>query len=237
MPSRPSLFRSPAVRKAFRDSLPVLAGYLFLGAGFGILLVEKGFPLWMAPVMALTIYAGSGQYLAVDLMSGGASLISTAVLTFVINARHFFYGLTMLLRYRDMKAAKPYLIFSLTDETFSLVCRENATDGVDAKTYYLSLSLMNQFYWLVGCTAGAAAGKTLPVDFSGVDFVMTALFVVIFLDQWRSTTRHLPALVGVGSTVVCLLVFGPERFVIPAMVCIALILTLLRKRLDPEAKS
>lgn len=223
-----AFFRDYSVRKAFRDSIPVLAGYLFLGAGFGILLIEQGYPVWLAALMALTMYAGSGQYLAVDLLSGGASLISTALMTLIINARHFFYGIALLTKYRDMGKAKPYLIFSLTDETFSLVCREDATVKTVPKRYFRVLSHLNHIYWIAGCTLGAVAGRTIPVDFSGVEFVMTALFVVIFLDQWRSTRRHLPALIGLTVTAVCLVLFGADGFVIPAMVGITAALLLFR---------
>lgn len=232
-----NVVRDPAVRRAFRDSLPILAGYLFLGFGFGILLTEKGCPGWMAVLMAAVMYAGSGQYLGVDLIGSGAGLLTTAGMMFVLNARHFFYGLAMLVRYRDMGKAKPYLIFSLTDETFSLVCRDGAAEGVDAKRYYLTVSVLNQLYWISGCSLGAVVGTALPIDFSGIEFVMTALFLVIFLDQWKEASDHRPALAGVGGAVLCLVLFGAERFVIPAMVGILAVLLILRKRFGKEDRS
>lgn len=147
------------------------------------------------------------------------------------NARHFFYGLSMLDKYQDTGRAKPYLIFSLTDETYSLVCSP-APEGVDEKRYYLSVSLLNQCYWIAGSVLGGLLGPILPFDSTGMDFAMTALFVVIFVEQWRSAKTHIPALLGVGISVLCLVLLGPTRFVIPAMVGITLALALLRGRLE-----
>ncbi len=216
---------------AFRASIPVMAGYVVLGMGFGVLLSEQGYGFLWAFLMSLTIYAGSMQYAALDLISGGASLITTALMTLMINARHFFYGLSMLDKYQDTGRAKPYLIFSLTDETYSLVCSP-APEGVDEKRYYLSVSLLNQCYWIAGSVLGGLLGPILPFDSTGMDFAMTALFVVIFVEQWRSAKTHIPALLGVGISVLCLVLLGPTRFVIPAMVGITLALALLRGRLE-----
>ena len=181
--------------------------------------------------MSLTIYAGSMQYAALDLISGGASLITCALMTLMINARHFFYGLSMLDRYQAAGRKKPYLIFSLTDETYSLVCAP-APEGTQPTGYYLWVSLLNQLYWVTGCTLGGLVGPFLPFDSTGMDFAMTALFVVIFVEQWLSTKNHLPALLGLGITAGCLLLLGPRRFVIPAMVLITLALTALRGKAE-----
>ena len=216
---------------AFRASLPVMAGYVVLGMGFGVLLADQGYGFLWAFLMSLTIYAGSMQYAALDLISGGASLITTALMTLMINARHFFYGLSMLDKYQNTGKSKPYLIFSLTDETYSLVCSP-APEGVDEKRYYLLVSLLNQCYWIVGSVLGGLLGPILPFDSTGMDFAMTALFVVIFVEQWRSAKTHVPALLGVGISVLCLVLLGPTRFVIPAMVGITLALGLLRGRLE-----
>ena len=216
---------------AFRASLPVMAGYVVLGMGFGVLLADQGCGFLWAFLMSLTIYAGSMQYAALDLISGGASLITTALMTLMINARHFFYGLSMLDKYQNTGKAKPYLIFSLTDETYSLVCSP-APEGVDEKRYYLLVSLLNQCYWIVGSVLGGLLGPILPFDSTGMDFAMTALFVVIFVEQWRTAKNHIPALLGVGISVLCLVLLGPTRFVIPAMVGITLALGLLRGRLE-----
>lgn len=221
-------------QKAFKDSLPVFAGYLCLGAGFGILLYDAGYSIWWALLMSLTIYGGAMQYVGVDLLSSGASLIATALMTVMINARYFFYSLSSLKRYAKVGKAKPYLIFSLTDETFSLINRPDATDGVDAKRYYLYLSALDQSYWILGGICGMVLGRLLPIDTAGVEFVMTALFVTIFIDQWKQTKQHLPALLGVGISLLFLLVLGADAFVIPAMVALTVILALSRKRLEKD---
>ena len=227
-----------AFKAAFPATIPVMAGYLVLGIGFGILLQSKGYSFLWAGVMSLTIYAGSMQYVAVDLLSTGAGFLSAALMTLVINARHLFYGLSMLEKYRDVKGLKKfYLIFSLTDETYSLVCTARPPKGVDSAAFYFWTSLLDQCYWLAGSVLGGLLGQVLPFDTTGVDFAMTALFVVIFTDQWLTWKNHLPALVGVGVSVVCLLLFGPDNFIIPAMVGIAAVLMLLRGRLEEVEES
>lgn len=218
------------IRLAWKASLPVMAGYLVLGLGFGVLLQNQGYGFFWAFLMSAGIYAGSMQYAALDLISGGASLITTALMTLMINARHFFYGLSMLDKYQNAKA-RPYLIFSLTDETYSLVCSA-VPDGADAQGYYLLVSLLDQLYWIIGSLLGSLLGPILPFDSTGMDFAMTALFVVIFVEQWLSAKSHIPALLGVGISMVCLILLGPSRFVIPAMVGITLSLALLRRRLE-----
>ena len=216
---------------AFRASLPVMAGYIVLGMGFGVLLSEKGYSWIWAFLMSATIYAGSMQYAALDLISGGASLITCALMTLMINARHFFYGLSMLDKYEHAGKKKPYLIFALTDETYSLVCAP-APEGTDATSYYFWISLLDQFYWILGSVIGGLLGPILPFDSTGMDFAMTALFVVIFVEQWLSAPSHLPALLGLGISLGCLLLLGPTNFVIPSMVLITLALSACRKLLE-----
>lgn len=218
---------------AFRASLPVMAGYLVLGVGFGVLLQNQGYSVLWAFLMSLTIYAGSMQYAAIDLISGGAGLITTALMTLMINARHFFYGLSMLDKYQDTGKAKPYLIFALTDETYSLVCSPAPAEA-DEKGYYLLVSLFDQVYWIIGSVLGGLLGPILPFDSTGMDFAMTALFVVIFVEQWLSAQNHIPAVLGVLISMACLILLGPARFVIPAMIGITLSLALLRGRLEVQ---
>ena len=220
------------LKKAFKDSLPILAGYLALGIGFGVLLHSKGYSFLWALLMSCTIYAGAGQYAAVDLLSSGASLITTAVMTLIINARHFFYGFSLLDKYKGTGKAKPYMIFALTDETYSLVCTAKIPEGIDEKKYYLFLSVLDQLYWITGCTIGALLGTFIPFDSTGIDFAMTALFVVIFVEQWLSTKEHLPAILGAATTLACLFIFGAQYFIIPSMAFIAVELVIFRKRFE-----
>lgn len=222
---------------AFVRSLPIMAGYIVLGLGFGVLLQSKGYGVGWALAMGGLIYAGSMQYVAVDLLAGGASLISAALMTLMVNARHLFYGISMLERYKDTGAAKPYLIFALTDETYSVVCSGDVPDGVDRKKYYFWVSLLDQFYWVVGCVAGALLGSVLPFDTTGIDFSMTALFLVVMVEQWRSTCDHTPALVGLGVSLVCLLIFGSSNFLIPSMIGITVALTLLRGTMEKRKEA
>ena len=223
-----------SIRYAFKRSLPVMAGYLVLGMGFGILLEAKGYSVLWAFVMSVFIYAGSMQYVAVDLLAGGASLISAALMTLMVNARYLFYGISMIDRYKDMGAKKPYLVFALTDETYSLVCSGDVPEGVDQKKYFFWVSLMNQSYWVIGSTAGALIGSLLVFNTAGIDFSMTALFIVVFVEQWKSAENHLSAVIGVTVSVICLLIFGPDSFLIPSMIAIAAVLTALRKILDKK---
>lgn len=222
---------------AFVRSLPIMAGYIVLGLGFGVLLQSKSYGVGWALAMGGLIYAGSMQYVAIDLLAGGASLISAALMTLMVNARHLFYGISMLERYKDTGAAKPYLIFALTDETYSVVCSGDVPDGVDRKKYYFWVSLLDQFYWVVGCVAGALLGSVLPFDTTGIDFSMTALFLVVMVEQWRSTRDHTPALVGLGVSLVCLLIFGSSNFLIPSMIGITVALTLLRGTMEKRKEA
>ena len=221
-------------KRAFKDSLPVLAGYLALGIGFGVLLQSKGYSFLWALLMSCTIYAGAGQYAAVDLLSSGASLITTALMTLLINARHFFYGFSLLDKYKGTGKAKPYLIFGLTDETYSLVCTAKLDDTVNHKKYYFFLTALDQLYWITGCTLGALLGEFIPFNSTGIEFAMTAIFVVIFVEQWISTKEHLPAILGALTTLVCMFVFGKQLFIIPSMILIAIELVAFRKKLEKE---
>lgn len=219
-------------KRAFRDSLPILAGYLALGFGFGVLLQSKGYSFWWAILMSVTMFAGSGQYAGVDFLASGATILTTAFLTLIINARHFFYGFSLLDRYKGMGAVKPYLIFGLTDETYSVVCSAQLDDTIHHKKYYLFLTALNQAYWITGGALGAMIGGVLPFSNEGIDFAMTALFIVIMVEQWLSTKEHLPAILGVVTTAVCLMIFGADYFIIPAMALIAFELVIFRKKLD-----
>ncbi|MBS6194304.1 MAG: AzlC family ABC transporter permease [Clostridiales bacterium] len=214
---------------AFRASLPVMAGYIVLGTGFGILMESRGFAWYWAALMSLIIYAGSMQYVAVDLLGAGANLITFALMTLAVNARHLFYGLTMLTKYKSAGREKPYLIFALTDETFSIVCAADLPEGVEERKYDLLVSILNQIYWIFGSILGALLGTALSFNSAGVEFSMTALFTVTVIGQWEKSKNHLPAIIGFAVSVICLLVFGPGDFLIPSMLLITVILLAERK--------
>ena len=215
--------KKTSFKTAFLDTLPVMTGYLFLGFGFGIYLNQNGYgPLW-ALAMSLFIYAGSMQFVAVSLMTGGASLLTTALTTLMVNARHLFYGISMVETYKTAGSKKPYLIFALTDETYSLVSQTNRKE--DHLSYCFFVSLLDHIYWVSGSLLGGLAGTWIPINYEGIDFVLTALFVTIFVEQWLSTKDHFPAVTGLLCTLVCLLLFGQDLFLIPSMVMIALILS------------
>lgn len=219
---------SKLFRTAFLDTIPVMTGYLFLGFGFGILAQQNGLSLWWAMAMSVFIYAGSMQFVAVTMLSGGTGILSAALTTLAVNARHLFYGISMIDRYKGTGKKKPYLIFSLSDETYSLVSQKEP--GQDGGVYYFLVSALDQLYWVLGTLLGAAAGQWIPLNYEGIDFVLTALFVTIFVEQWLSTKNHLPACIGLGASVLCRLLFGSSAFLIPSMGLIALLLLLTRRK-------
>lgn len=221
--------KKKALKQVFLDTVPVLTGYLFLGIGFGILLSESGFGLGWAFFMSVFVFAGSGQYLAVSLLAGSASLLGAAIATLLVNARHIFYGISLIDTYQDAGKKKPYLIFALTDETYTLVTQNQPPEGMKRHTYCFLVSVLDHIYWIVGCCLGSVVGHLVPISFEGVEFVLTALFVTMFVEQWLSSKNHFPALVGAGATLLCLVIFGSELFLIPSMVVIALVLTIYRK--------
>ena len=215
---------------AIAATLPVMAGYLILGFGFGIIIKASGFTVGLAAAMSTFIYAGSMQYVAIGLMTGGASLVTTALTTLMVNIRHLFYGISMLEEYRNAGKAKPYLIFALTDETYSLVCGELTSIAPEDRTRYrLLVSLLNHSYWIAGSVAGAVAGSLIRFNSQGIDFALTALFLTVFTDQWLKNKKHGPALVGLGASIVSLLIFGAEHFLIPTMLIITLALCLYKE--------
>ena len=218
------------LKQSFISTVPVMTGYLVLGFGFGIILKANGYGILLAFAMSLLIYAGSMQYVAIGLLTGGASLITTAITTLMVNARHLFYGISMLDKYRNTGKIKPYLIFALTDETYSLVCSDN-TDMTEneQKKYYFFVSLFNHIYWIVGSVLGAVIGSVIKFNSEGIDFALTALFLTVFIEQWRTAEKHAPAIIGVGASVLSLIIFGSENFLIPAMLVITLLLCVYKE--------
>ena len=225
------------LKAAFPLTLPVMAGYLFLGTGFGVLLSQAGYGAGWALMMSTGIYAGAMQYVAIDLLLAGAGILEGALITLMVNARHLLYGLAMAQRYRDTGRLKPYLAFSLTDETFALLSSTEVPEGLPAAQFCMAVSACNHLYWIVGSLLGSLLGKLLPFDLQGIEFSMTALFAVMLTEQWRRKSSRLSVLIGLIAAFVCLLLFGPERFTLPAMLLITGLLFLFKKRLEPERQA
>ncbi len=211
---------------AIVQTLPVFFGYLFLGFAFGLMLSNAGYPFYWALITSVLIYAGSGQFLLVSLLTSGASLVTCGIMTLLLNSRHIFYGLSFVERFREMGKAYPYMIFSLTDETYSLLCYTKIPPFLDRKKTTFTIALLNQLYWIMGCVLGALVGQLFVFNSTGVDFAMTALFTVIFVEQWLDCKNHYPALLGILSGVVSLLLFGPDNFILPSLIITVSILLL-----------
>lgn len=224
------------VYNAFCGSLPMLAGYLFMGSGFGIMLAGIGYgPLW-ALFMSITIYTGTMQYVAVSLIDGGVSLIVAALTTLTINIRNMFYNLSMYDYYKDAGWKKPILALTITDESFSILCDGKTPKGDDPHTYRMLVSLFGYLYWILGGLLGNIAGTLLPFDFTGVEFSMTALFVAVFVEQWTSTKEHRPAVAGLAITALSFILIGEKYFLIGALLGITLTLAMLRNSLEERGK-
>ncbi len=220
------------LKRVFPQTLPIMAGYISLGIAFGLLLQSIGYgPLW-AFLMSLFIYAGSAQFLSVELLSAGATLAQVALLTFLLNFRHLFYGISMIEKYRGTGIGKLYLIFGLTDETYAILSCCNPPEGLSNKSYYLAVTLMNHIYWIVGCVLGSVVGSVIPFDMAGIDFAMTALFAVLVVEQWNTHKNHIPAILGFAITLASLYIFGSDSFLIPALIVMSVILLCLQNRLN-----
>lgn len=227
--------KKQVTRQAFKTSIPVMAGYIVLGMGFGLLLHDAGYGVGWAFFMAVIIYAGTMQYVGVSLLAGGASILTTMLTTFMVQARHLFYSISLIEKYKGAGKYKPYMIYGITDETYSLL-----SDGTlpvaeeDAARYRFLVTLFDHSYWICGCVLGNLLGEVLPFSTKGLEYSMTALFVASFTEQWITMHDHVPALTGFVGTLLCLLIFGSEHFLIPALLLITLVLTLLRSREEAQ---
>lgn len=215
-----------ALGYAFPKTVPVMVGYLFLGAAYGILMSVKGIEIGWALAMSVFVYAGSLQYVGIDLLVSAAGPLTAFAMALMVNARHLFYGISMLGKYQPIGKGKSYLIFGLTDETFSVLCSEETPEGISKKWTYLWITLLDQLYWIAGTLFGAVAGNAISFDTKGLDFALTALFIMIFTEQWISQRDHKPAVIGVAASVICLLIFGQSAFIIPSMIVILLAVSL-----------
>ena len=201
---------------AFRVTIPVRFGYLAIGIPFGLMLVSKGYPWYLAPFMSLCMYAGAGQYIAVGLFASGASLSAMIITTLMVNIRHIVYGLSLITDFKAVGRWKPYLVFALTDETYALLTGVKVPEGADSGRFYGLIALLNQSYWICGSLIGAVAGKLIPFPLTGIDFALTSLFIVLLIDQLERTRDWVPVAIGFGASVVSLLIFGTDML-IPAL--------------------
>lgn len=226
------------IKFSFITTLPVFFGYIFLGIAFGLLLQHAGYgPLWALSISTF-IFAGSMQFVLISFLGSGISLISVLLMTLSINSRHMFYGLTFIEKFKHMGKLYPYMIFSLTDETYSLLCGTKVPSGLNEKHVFFLIASMNHLYWITGSVLGAVLGEMIRLNTTGIDFAMTALFVVIFVEQWLSDQTHIPAFVGMSCGIVSLLIFGTGNFLLPALIASIGLLFLLKKPIEsnPELK-
>lgn len=223
-----------AIKDAFPYTIPVLVGFIVLGTAYGVLMSSKGYAPIFAILMSLIAFCGSMQYVSITLLVSTFNPINALFLSFLVNARHLFYGISMLNKYKKMKKAKPFLIFTLCDETFSVVCNATPKEGTNRTLFYVFISLFNYLYWTIGTAFGAFIGSFIKFDTTGIDFALTALFVVIFVDQWKSQKNHIPAMIGVICSIVSLLLVGQTFFILVAMVFILIITIAFRNQIDNE---
>lgn len=221
-----------AFKAAFPNTIPILAGFLFLGITYGIYMRVSGFSVWFPILMSMTIFAGSMEFVACSLLLGAFQPFLALMLTLMINARHLFYGISMLDKYRNTARKKIYLIFGMCDESFSINYTADIPADVDRGWFMFWVNLLNHLYWVTGATLGAVFGSLISFNTEGLDFCMTAMFVVIFLEQWTKDKVHTPALLGLGLSLVCLILFGADSFMLPAMLSILLCLTAVRRPLE-----
>ena len=221
-----------ALPAAFSHTLPICAGFLVLGMSYGLLMKASGFPFYFPILTSITVFAGSMELVLISLLLSRFDLLQAVVLTLMINARHIFYGISMLDKYRHTGWKKPYLIFGMCDESFSINYAAEPPEGVDRSCFMFLVTLLDHSYWVIGATLGGIFGSILSFNTEGLDFVMTAMFVVILLEQWRQKCNRLPALLGLGITALSLILLGADRFLLPAMGVILLTLALLKRPLE-----
>ncbi len=228
--------RKAAFKAAFPHTIPIFAGFWFLGLTYGIYMNVSGFGFWYPMLMSLTIFAGSVEFVTVNLLLGSFNPLQALAMTVMINARHLFYGISMLDKYRGNGRKDIYLIYGMCDESFSINYTADIPEGIDRGWFMFFVTLLNHFYWFFGATLGGIFGTFIHFNTEGLDFVMTAMFVVIFMEQWMKEERHASSLAGIGISFLCLTAFGPENFMIPAMLAILVVLTVFRKPLEEGGK-
>lgn len=219
-PTKPAARGATVAQAALKATIPVLLGYVTIGMAFGLLLVEAGFPWWLAPLMSVVVYAGAAQFMAIGLLAAGTGILEMAILTLAINARHMVYGLSLLDRYRGAGRGKPYLVYALTDETYGILTTVRPPAGsspAEERAFLTWVSGLDQSYWVAGSALGALAGKLITLDTRGLDFALTSLFVVLLVEQVRAVRRFEPYLVALASAVLAWILVGPANLLIAAM--------------------
>lgn len=224
--------RMKALRAAFPHTIPIFAGFWFLGMTYGIYMNVSGFSFWYPLLMSLTIFGGSLEFVAVSMLLGTFAPLQTLIMTLMIQARHLFYGIAMLDKFKGMGWKRFYLIFGMCDESFSINCSAEIPEDVDKGWFMFFVTLLNQIYWVSGATLGGLLGSLIRFNTEGLDFAMTAMFVAIFMEQWMKEKKHYTALIGLTASAVCLLLFGADSFMIPTMVCILCFLTIFRRPIE-----
>ena len=221
-----------ALKAAFPYTIPIFAGFWFLGMAYGIYMNVSGFRFWYPLVMSIAIFGGSLEFVAVSMLLSPFAPVQTFIMALLIQARHLFYGISMLDRYKGMGWKKFYLIYAMCDESFSINYTAQIPEDVDHGWFYFFVSLLNQSYWVSGALMGSLLGSLIPFNTEGLDFVLTAMFVVIFLEQWLKEKHHISEWIGLASGLLCLMIFGADSFMVPTMICILVLLTVLRKPIE-----
>lgn len=225
-----------AFAAAFPNTIPIFAGFWFLGMTYGIYMNVSGFSFWYPMLMSLTIFAGSIEFVTVHMLLGAFNPLQALAMTLMINARHLFYGISMLEKYRGTGWKKFYLIFGMCDESFSINYTARIPKNVDRGWFMFAVTLLNHFYWFSGATLGGIFGSLIHFNTEGLEFVMTAMFIVIFLEQWMKEKDHRSGILGLVLSGICLIAFGADHFIIPAMLAILAVLTVMRTKIEKEVE-
>ena len=221
-----------ALKAAFPHTIPIFTGFIFIGIAYGVLMESKGYGFLWSLFFSMVVFAGSSQYVAITFLTSAFNPVYALLMSLMINARHLFYGISLIDKFKDAGKLKPFLIYGMCDETFSVVCSAEPPEDVDKNWFMFFITLLNYSYWALGSMLGGIIGSMVTFNTKGLDFVLTALFVVIFIGQWKSQKDHRPALTGVVCSLICLIAFGPNNFIIPSMIAILSVLTILKKQTD-----
>ena len=221
-----------ALKAAFPHTIPIFTGFIFIGIAYGVLMESKGYGFLWSLFFSMVVFAGSSQYVAITFLTSAFNPVYALLMSLMINARHLFYGISLIDKFKDAGKLKPFLIYGLCDETFSVVCSAEPPEDVDKNWFMFFITLLNYSYWALGSMLGGIIGSMVTFNTKGLDFVLTALFVVIFIGQWKSQKDHRPALTGVICSLICLIAFGPNNFIIPSMIAMLSVLTILKKQKD-----